>query len=203
MPSTSEIELQKIDDVTLVSRISKGDAAAIAELYRRYAAAVRVTLRRIVGVAEADDLVHEVFLTVWLRAGSYTPSRACVAAWVTWIARNKGIDHTRRSKRHAAATASLEHEIDAPPSTRTMLDATRARALVADLPAEQRSTLEQAFFEGLSYSEIATRDQVALGTVKSRAARGMKAIRDLLDGPADAAFAVMGLGTAHLSAAIP
>jgi RNA polymerase sigma-70 factor (ECF subfamily) len=171
----------KVEDVTLVSRIAQGDSAALAELYDRYTGIVRTTLRRIVGEAEADDLVHDVFLTVWLRAGTYSPGRACVAAWVTWLARNKAIDHTRRAKRRARASTDVEQELYAPPSHRSGVDAARASALVAALPADQRSTLEQAFFGGLSYSEIATRDRVALGTVKSRAARAMRAIRRSLE----------------------
>src|SRR5947209_4623882 len=79
----------KLGDITHVTRSEEGARAARAELYDRYARTVRVALRRIVGETEADDLVHDVFLTVWLRAGTYLPGRACVAAWVTWLARNK------------------------------------------------------------------------------------------------------------------
>src|SRR5262245_28621712 len=105
----AEAELENADDITLVSKVKEGDAAALAALYDRYSGTVRTTLRRIVGPSEAEDLVHDVFLVVWQRAGSYTPGRACVAAWITWLARNKAIDLARRAKRHAAATANVDH----------------------------------------------------------------------------------------------
>src|SRR5262245_45023461 len=108
---------RQVEDVKLIERVKEGDTAALARLYDRYKASVRATLQRIVGFAEADDLVHEVFLCVWLRAKSYTPGRADVAAWITWLARNKAIDITRRAKRHALAVADLEHELSGPPST--------------------------------------------------------------------------------------
>jgi RNA polymerase sigma-70 factor, ECF subfamily len=173
-------------DIALVARMAAGDEAALTEFYDRHKAAVRGWLRRIVGDADADDMLHEVFLCVWRRARHYQSGRASVRAWLGWIARNKAIDCLRRRKRQALALAELEHDVPSPPSTGRVLDATRASALVAALPAEQRTTLEQAFLGGLSYSEIAIREHVALGTVKSRAARAMRTIRETLETPPSA-----------------
>jgi RNA polymerase sigma-70 factor (ECF subfamily) len=168
-----------VEERALVARIASGDSTALGILYGRYATPLRGMLRRIVG-EESEDLLHEVFLAIRGRAAKYTPERGRVGAWITWMARNLAIDAVRRSRRHAiTASLSLLDDLTSP-SPRVMLDATKATALLAWLPVEQSSTLRQAFFEGLSYSEIAAREGVPLGTVKSRATRALKAIRGTL-----------------------
>ena len=111
------------------------------------------------------------------RASQYVPERGSVIAWLVTLVRNLSIDRTRRrDRRGELARDVLPHE---PPAsardperlTAEASERQKIRAALSSLPEAQRRTLEVAFFEGLSYPEIAERENVPLGTIKSRAAR--------------------------------
>jgi RNA polymerase sigma-70 factor (ECF subfamily) len=175
-------------DGDLLRRIAAGDAGAIAELYDRYAATLfPIALRIVRERSEAEDVVHDAFVTVSDRAAQYSPERGAVSAWLVTLVRNLSIDRTRRrDRRGALARDVLAHEPVAPvegPDSLLAVAGDRAkihRALAA-LPEAQRRTLEVAFFEGLTYPEIAARENVPLGTIKSRAARAILALREALE----------------------
>jgi RNA polymerase sigma-70 factor (ECF subfamily) len=169
---------------------SGGDehVAAIAELYDRYAAVLfPLALRILRDRAEAEDVVHDAFVTVSDRAAQYSPERGSVAAWLVTLVRNLSIDRTRRrDRRGALARDVLAHEpvAEIPGPEKLIGDATErvaVRRALAALPEAQRKTLEVAFFEGLSYPEIAAREGVPLGTIKSRAARAILSLREALE----------------------
>src|SRR5262249_28645080 len=113
--------------------------------------------------------------------------RGTVAAWLVTLVRNLAIDRTRRrDRRGALARDVIAHEPAPPPPDPEMLtaDATeraKIRRALGALPEAQRQTLEVAFFEGLSYPEIAARENVPLGTIKSRAARALASLREALE----------------------
>ncbi|HTJ81372.1 MAG TPA: sigma-70 family RNA polymerase sigma factor [Polyangiaceae bacterium] len=174
-------------DALAVHRIACGDSKAVGELYDRYGkTALGLALKIVRDEAEAEDVVHDAFVAIVQRADQYHPERGTVAAWLVTTVRNLALDRARRRTRRARiAESDLKHEVrDAPASPEAQLagarDRSRVRAAMRRLPAAQRETLEIAFFEGLSYPEIAERENVPLGTVKSRAARALSALRDAL-----------------------
>src|SRR5262249_53731697 len=155
------------------------DALALGALYDRYATLLLPLAFRILkDRAESEDVIHDGFIAMVRNATRYTPERGTVAAWLVTIVRNLAIDRARRRVRRVAIArervAREPSEPDAAPES--VADGRTARARVrralAELPAAQRATLESAFFEGLSYPELAEREGVPLGTIKSRAARG-------------------------------
>jgi RNA polymerase sigma-70 factor, ECF subfamily len=175
-------------DGELLRRIGERDPVAIGELYDRYAAilfpiAVRILRDRI----EAEDIVHDAFITVADRASQYTADRGSVSGWLVTLVRNLSIDRTRRRERRGALARDIvAHEPVAQvegPEALAIDAAERAkiRRALATLPEAQRVTLEVAFFEGLSYPEIAARENVPLGTIKSRAARAILSLREALE----------------------
>jgi RNA polymerase sigma-70 factor, ECF subfamily len=176
-------------DAEAMRRIREGDEAAIGELYDRYSpVALGMALKIVRDEGEAEDVVHDAFVAVVERADQYRPERGSVVAWLVTTVRNLALDRARRRIRRAQITDDeLRHEPAEPiadPELLSWLEAERRavrKALDALSPA-QRSTLEIAFFEGLSYPEIAERESVPLGTVKSRAARALAALRAVLDG---------------------
>jgi RNA polymerase sigma-70 factor, ECF subfamily len=177
----------KTPDTELLRRIGAGDVQAIGELYDRYAPMLLPLALRIVrDRAEAEDVVHDAFVTVADRAGQYAADRGSVAAWIVTLVRNLSIDRTRRRERRGSLTRDvLAHEPSekvADPETLAlgMTDRAKVRRALASLPDAQRTTLEIAFYEGLSYPEIAAREGVPLGTIKSRAARAIAALREAL-----------------------
>jgi RNA polymerase sigma-70 factor (ECF subfamily) len=177
-------------DDELLQRAGANDALAIAALYDRYAPILMAVALRIVrDRAEAEDVVHDVFGVVGDRAGLYVAERGSVSAWLITLARNLSIDRKRRRERHGAIEQQfLAHEpapANAPPNdpeseVAMASDWVRVRRALDALPASQRMTLEMAFFLGLSYPEIAEREQVPLGTIKSRASRALIALREAL-----------------------
>jgi RNA polymerase sigma-70 factor (ECF subfamily) len=174
-------------DSELLGRIAQGNLGALAELYDRYSPMLfPLALRIVRDRAEAEDVVHDAFMTVTDRAGQYAPDRGAVAAWLVTLVRNLSIDRTRRRDRRGSLERDvIAHEPPAPqedPETLTGDASERAkiRAALASLPPAQRETLEVAFFEGLTYPEIAARENVPLGTIKSRAARALMALREVL-----------------------
>lgn len=177
-----------LTDQELIAKIAGGDAEAIGLLYDRHAPTLLPLALRIVrDRAEAEDVVHDAFVAVSDRAEKYSLDRGSVIAWLVTLTRNLAIDRTRRrDRRGSIARDIIAHE--PPPSTRDAEALTAAaserikiRAALAALPEAQRRTLEIAFFEGLSYPEIAEREKVPVGTIKSRAARALAALRAALE----------------------
>ena len=174
-------------DAELLRSIAEGDVRAVGELYDRYSATLfPIALRILRERSEAEDMLHDAFVAVSERASQYVPERGSVIAWLVTLVRNLSIDRTRRrGRRETLAREVLSHE---PPAsvrdperlTSESGEREKIRRALAALPEAQRQTLEVAFFEGLSYPEIAARENVPLGTIKSRAARALAALRDAL-----------------------
>lgn len=179
-------------DARAMQRICDGDDSAVAELYDRYSAiALGMAVKIVRDPNEAEDVVHDAFVAVVERADQYRAERGSVVAWLVTTVRNLSLDRARRRIRRAQITdEELKHEPREPiasPELQTWLeqDREKVRSALAKLNEAQRQTLEIAFFEGLSYPEIAERDGVPLGTVKSRAARALAALREALGAAAE------------------
>jgi len=175
-------------DVDLLRAIGAGDVRAVGLLYDRYAPTLLPLAIRIVrDRSEAEDVIHDAFVAVADRAGQYSEERGSVVAWLVTLVRNLAIDRTRRtSRRGALARDVLAHEPVKPADEPERLTAdaqerAKIRRAIATLPEAQQRTLTVAFFEGLSYPEIAAREGVPLGTIKSRAARALAALREALE----------------------
>ena len=169
-------------DEILVRAIANGDTAALAALYDRHAPLMLGLARRIViGKAEAEDIVHDVFVEAWRRAADYDENRGSVRAWLLLRTRSRAIDF-RKSAGVARTVATGDQDwlaalADPRADDSEAPDRSRLRQRLAALNAEQREVLWLGYFEGLSSSEIATRVGVPLGTVKSRVAAALSALR--------------------------
>ena len=176
-----------IPDGELLRRIAASDVDAVGVLYDRYSSVLLpLALRILRDRAEAEDVVHDAFVAVSDRAGQYAPERGSVVAWLVTLVRNLSIDRTRRrDRRGTLARDVVAHEPRAPVESPESLTASareraKIRRALDSLPEAQRVTLEVAFFEGLTYPEIAAREGVPLGTIKSRAARALSTLREAL-----------------------
>lgn len=176
-------------DIEAMQRIRGGDEQAVAELYDRYAAmALGLALKIVRDPQEAEDVVHDAFVAIVERADQYKPERGTVVAWLVTTVRNLALDRTRRRARRAQITEEeLRHVPTEPvpdPESIAWLAREReaVRAALSTLSKAQRDTLYIAFFEGLSYPDIAERENIPLGTVKSRAARALAALRAAFEG---------------------
>jgi RNA polymerase sigma-70 factor (ECF subfamily) len=169
-------------------RVAAGDATALAETYDRYADLLYSLALRIVGSAsDAEEVLQDSWLQAWRTARSYDPSRGAVGAWLVTIARSRALDRLRSlgSRRRAEGAASVEAASE-PPSPASDPASAHARRLlrkdvaaaVTSLAPQQRQVVELAYFEGLSQSEIATRLDAPLGTVKSWTRQALLKLRE-------------------------
>ena len=158
------------DDAALLQRVRQGDQRAMAEVFDRYGRAVySVALRILKDTGHAEDVMQEIFFQIWRNSDSFVQGRGSLGAWLVVVARNRSIDLLRRRK----PVDSVDDVILASPGNmasevehNSMVE--KVRKVLRDLPAEQQRSMELAFFEGLSHSEIAERTGDPLGTVKTR-----------------------------------
>jgi RNA polymerase sigma-70 factor (ECF subfamily) len=163
-----------LDDRTLSDRLARGDRQALGQLYSRYAGLVfGVALRVVKDRALAEELVQDTFLEAWRRATQYDAARATPAAWLVTIAKSRAIDRTRTATAaERASTAASHTPVEPTEGLESLLDLARSRVVLeahlSRLPPEQRLVLELAWRDGLSQSEIASKANLPLGTVKTR-----------------------------------
>ena len=169
-----------VADGELAARMHAGDERALGALYDRYAGLVHRTVVRTIGDPDdADEVVEETFWQAWRQADRFDPGRAGMSTWLAMIARSRALDHVRgQSRAMQARTGSLadgeadELEDAGRPSPLDDAEAEERRrrvaAAMAALPAEQRRTVELAYFGGLSQREIAAATGEPLGTIKTR-----------------------------------
>jgi RNA polymerase sigma-70 factor (ECF subfamily) len=177
------------DDQELMLKVAQGDRGAFRLLYDRFSTPLySLALRMLANEAEAQDMLQEVFLSIWNKAPAFRPERGTAFAWVVTQLRHRTIDRLRSRRRRGELTETYAAELepsgaDAPSSADSMEADERAREVrsaLEQLGEEQRQVLRLAFFEGLTQSEIAEKLEEPLGTIKARASRGMARLRSIL-----------------------
>jgi RNA polymerase sigma-70 factor (ECF subfamily) len=174
--------MNEADDMGLLTRIQSGHQEAMAALFDRYGTMVySVAFRVLKDAGEAEDVMQEIFVQVWRNPGAFVSGRGSLAGWLVVVARNRSIDMIRRRR----PTEPVEL-FALPSSTNLAREAERnslvekIRGVMGSLPDEQRKSVELAFFEGLSHSEIAEKTGDPLGTVKTRIRLALTTIRKAL-----------------------
>jgi len=172
--------------VALVVLVAENrDRTAFMQIFRYFAPRVKGFLvgRGLTSHA-ADDVLQEVMLAIWNKAGSYDPAKAAISTWIFTIARYKYIDRLRRESRHKTDSDDLDLKpSDAPVADENVLQDQRqiaVQAAIANLPADQQSVIFLSFIKGLAHSEIAEQLGLPLGTVKSRIRRAFARLREEL-----------------------
>jgi RNA polymerase sigma-70 factor (ECF subfamily) len=177
-------------NAALIRRMAGGDRDALAELYDNLSRPLYATAKHILNDNwEAEDVVHDVFLSLWENAKSFDSSRGAAFSWAVTLTRNRSIDRLRtRSNRARLLGNTIPDDFGygtdagAEGGSRAELGdrAAAVRSALAELPQEQQRALELAFFSGLTQREIAERLSEPIGTVKARIRRGLLKLRDML-----------------------
>jgi RNA polymerase sigma factor (sigma-70 family) len=168
-------------DHELAEHFRGGDEQALRMVYDRYGGAVlHLALRTLGNRADAEDVTQTTFVAAWQGRETFDPDRGGMLGWLLTIARRKAIDRLRSATREArvAETIRALPEPAAPAETpERVLDRLVIADELAQLPAEQRRTLELAFYDDLTHPQIAAVTGLPLGTVKSHIRRGMANLR--------------------------
>jgi RNA polymerase sigma factor (sigma-70 family) len=171
-----------------IRRVAGGDRAALRLVYAATAAKLfGVCLRILKDRSEAEDVLQEVYLTVWRKASAFDETRASPISWLVAIARNRAIDRVRSGgpARMSAPLEAADTVPDpAPDAVESLEVAQENRRLYACLDElEERSSqaIKAAFMDGLTYEVLAERQGVPLGTMKSWIRRGLAKLRECLE----------------------
>jgi RNA polymerase sigma-70 factor (ECF subfamily) len=167
-------------DHELLRDIAAGDQSALAEFYDRHAPrTLGLLLHWLRQRSDAEDVLQEVFWQVWRRADQYDAFRASPVGWLVLLARSRSLDHLRQRQTKGLLELSLEPATRDDPHDHLELgeSSARLRQALTLLPDEQRRAVVLAFYDGLTYEQVARREAVPVGTAKTRIRLGIRRLR--------------------------
>ena len=166
----------------------RGEKAALESIYRATSAKLfGICLRILKDRQEAEDVLQTVYVSVWQRAGTFDSGRASPITWLATLARNRSIDRLRTLRRSAsfepveAAGEIADDRPDALASLESREDARRLNGCIGELEDRTARAVRSAFFDGATYSDLAERAGVPLGTMKSWIRRGLMKLKECLE----------------------
>ncbi len=170
----------------ILQSVGRGDRDAFARLYRRTSAKLYGICLRLLGhEGEAEDVLQDLYVTVWEKADRFDPDRASPITWLSVLARNKSIDRLRRRSLNSGPIEDAAEVADDSPLpfelVRQKQDSGRLSDCLDQLDERPRAMIRAAFLDGATYAELAEREGVPLGTMKSWIRRAMKRLRGCLE----------------------
>lgn len=184
-----EVERREAEiDRELVARICDGDHTALATIFDRHGTTVySIALSVLRDPGNAEDVTQDVFITLWTQPHRYNPDVGRFAPWFYRVARNRSIDIIRQRRHEVMPDEPAVFDLMLGPSDDSPSDAVversqadRVRAALSELPEEQRTLIELAYFGGLTQSQMASRLNIPLGTIKTRVRTGLRRLREIL-----------------------
>ena len=169
----------------ILDRIAAGDDAALAVAYDQYAPVVYGLAVRLVGPDLAGDICQEVFVALWDHPERVDPRRGSLRAFLVTVARRRCIDHLRRQGRRTANEERANRAAPVTPpdvgeSALAAIAGQRVRTALEALPVDQRVAIQLAYFDGLTFRQVAVATGASEGTAKSRIRLGLKKLNDQL-----------------------
>lgn len=170
-------------------KVADGDRDALQQIFVRTSMKLMsICVRILKDRDEAEDVLQEVFISIWGRAASFDPDRSSPSTWLSTIARNKAIDRLR-ARRARPSASPIEEAFDladgAPDgfaAAAERQEGARIQHCLSTLEGRAQAMIRTAFFEGTSYADLAARAGVPLGTVKSWIRRGLQRLKACLQG---------------------
>jgi RNA polymerase sigma-70 factor (ECF subfamily) len=172
------------EDVDLVRQMAAGVEEALAALYDRHARTLMAAGMHVLrDAADAEDVVHDVFLEAWRKATSYDPRRGTVRAWLLVRMRSRCLDRLRA----AAVRRDVDpHEVPVPAAAVSpnadawQDDGDRVVSALHQLPEGQREVMQLIYVRGMTSQQAGAALGVPTGTVKSRVRLALRALRQVL-----------------------
>jgi RNA polymerase sigma-70 factor, ECF subfamily len=174
----------RASDAALIERVVQRDQTALAALYDRYAGMLSSVLNRILcDTQAAEEILQDIFFQLWRNPSRFDAARGSLPGWLMVIARNRAISRLRHHNPAAGdelaeAAAVSQVNIETAAAQQQLIG--RVKGALENLPAEQRTAIELAYFEGMSHSEIAQRTGDPLGTVKTRLRSAVESLKRTL-----------------------
>jgi RNA polymerase sigma-70 factor (ECF subfamily) len=178
-------------DIELLRQIAAGDRSAFAEFYDRHSVLMFSVASRILNdPAEAEDVLQEAFMQIWEKAGKFDSQLGRASSWAAILVRNRAIDRIRSAQRRNRLAQEAGPELafaaaECATANETLHGVEKAKMIqsaIGELPADQRSAIQLAYFSGLTHTEISEKLQEPLGTIKARIRRGLMKLREQLEG---------------------
>lgn len=183
-------EDQAREQARLLAAIARGEKAALGGLYDSLSRPLYSLAYRILNdSAEAEDVVQDVFLQIWRKAGTFDTARGSVFGWAATLTRNRAIDRVRMRKRRTELLADsapdlqpapLSGDLDSGASLWLQEKALAVRSALGQLAPDQQKAIELAFFSGLTQLQISAKLNEPLGTIKARIRRGLLKLKENL-----------------------
>ena len=169
----------------LLARCALGDRAAFQTLYERTSPQIYASLLRLLRRRDAaEDVLQEVFVAVWRRAGDYRADKGRPLTWLTSIARYRALDILRRGRHELPLPEGAEPVDESGDENADIVDgrsANRLASCMEQLGPEQRQCVRLAYVDGYTHSDIARSLSTPLGTVKSWLRRSLHALKQCMD----------------------
>ena len=177
-PATGQLET----DGSLLARIGRKDEEALSALYDRYSGLVFSEAARILhNTGAAEEILQDLFFQIWRTAERFDSTKGSLAGWLLVSARDRAISTLRkRAKDEQLDENGVRLDINLESHAAQNLFLQKARAVLGDLPENQREALECAYFEGMSHTEIAKKTGQPVGTVKTSIRCAMEALQKAL-----------------------
>lgn len=175
-------------DAELLRRVAAGDRGAVDDLYERFRRPAFALARRVLGDdVLAEDVLQDVFVSVWRNPSGFDAARGSVSSWLLTMVHHRAVDAVRREESHRRRQVRAEDEAPPPTAHEDVEDqawagivADRVRVALRGLPDAQREALTLAYYGGYTQREVAALTGTPLGTVKTRMLAGMRRLKDTL-----------------------
>ncbi len=174
-------------DDELLTRVARGDRDAFSVLYDRLAGIVMGVVRRVVrDPAQSEEVAQEVLVEVWRTAGRFDPHRGSARTWVITMAHRRAIDRVRSEQAARDRTERVGHRHrdrahdSVAEQVQTRFEHEQVREALDALTPLQREAVDLAYYNGLTYREVAELLDVPLGTIKTRMRDGLIRLRDAM-----------------------
>jgi len=176
-------------DAVLVARLQAGDDLALAVVYELHAPVVYGLARRVTRDEQlARDITQDVFTFLWEQPGRVDLSRGSLRAYLAVLTHRRAVDEVRKTERRGRIEALLalpdadegpEHQVVEAAAQSWRLR--RLRVALEKLPEDQRRAINLAYFDGLTYKQVAAAMGIPEGTAKSRMRLALTRLRHLLE----------------------